>query len=210
MEQEEHNTLKTILSVAEEEFLQKGYRDASLRTIVKKAGVTTGAFYGYFKSKEELFDALVKEHYDYINCIYDDILHEFEKLPPEEQKLRMEDYSSAGLKKMFDYIWDHKIPFYLISKSAGGTKYENFLQNITQKDIASTEAFYDVLEKQGTKVERIDPMIEQLVILSTFTSFFTLILRDIPKEDAQRGLEQMFRFYRGGWNSLMHFSDEKK
>ncbi|MCR5317786.1 MAG: TetR/AcrR family transcriptional regulator [Treponema sp.] len=209
MEQEEHNTLKTILSVAEGEFLQKGYRDASLRTIVKKAGVTTGAFYGYFKSKEELFDALVKEHYDYINRIYDDILHEFEKLPPEEQKCRMEDYSSAGLQKMFDYIWEHKTPFYLISKSASGTKYENFLQNITQKDMASTDAFYNVLEKQGTKVERIDPMIEQLVILSTFTSFFTLILKDIPREDAQRGLEQMFRFYRGGWNSLMHFSEEK-
>ena len=54
-------------------------------------------------------------------------------------------------------------------------------------------------------MERIDPLIEQIVITGTFSSFFTLILQDIPKSEAERGLSQMFRFYRGGWNSLMHF-----
>ena len=34
------------------EFLDKGFQGASLRQIVKNAGVTTGAFYGYFSSKE--------------------------------------------------------------------------------------------------------------------------------------------------------------
>lgn len=43
------------------EFLEKGFKSASLRNIVKAVGLTTGAFYGYYKSKEELFDALVGE-----------------------------------------------------------------------------------------------------------------------------------------------------
>ena len=71
MEVKENNTLQKILDVANKEFLQKGFKDSSLREIVKKAGVTTGAFYGYFKSKEELFDALVKEHADYITTDVD-------------------------------------------------------------------------------------------------------------------------------------------
>jgi len=207
MKQYGHNTLQKILTIAEEEFMDKGYRDTSLRTIVKKSGVTTGAFYGYFKSKEELFDALVKEHYDYIINIYDSILEDFKEKPLEEQLQCMDSYSSIGLQKMFDYIWDNKKPFFLISRAAGGTKYENFLTTITQKDMESTNVFYSILEKQGIKVERIDPMIEQLVITSTFTAFFTLTLRDIPKSEAERGLAQMFSFYRGGWNSLMHFDD---
>ncbi|MBQ2481666.1 MAG: TetR family transcriptional regulator, partial [Treponema sp.] len=62
MQNEESVTLEKILEVARAEFLEKGFRGASLREVVKKAGVTTGAFYGYFKSKEELFDALVKKH----------------------------------------------------------------------------------------------------------------------------------------------------
>ncbi|MBQ6568470.1 MAG: helix-turn-helix transcriptional regulator, partial [Treponema sp.] len=54
MEEKENETLKRILAVAQTEFLDKGFRGASLRAIVKEAGVTTGAFYGYFKSKEAL------------------------------------------------------------------------------------------------------------------------------------------------------------
>ena len=207
MESKENDTLERLLTMAQEEFLDKGFRGASLRAIVKKAGVTTGAFYGYFKSKEELFDALVKEHADYIMGVYDDILAEFERLPPEQQEKSMDDYSSTGLQKIFDYAWQHKPAFRLILKSADGTKYENFIQELAQKDMDSTDDFYRLLESLGKKVERIDPLIEQLVITGTFSSFFTLILRDLPKEEAERGLFQLFRFYRGGWNGLMHFAD---
>jgi len=34
--------------------LEKDFNSASLRNIVKTAGVTTGAFYGYFSGKEAL------------------------------------------------------------------------------------------------------------------------------------------------------------
>ena len=44
-----------IMESAKEEFLQKGFLDASLQEICKKAGVTTGALYKRFKGKEELF-----------------------------------------------------------------------------------------------------------------------------------------------------------
>ena len=45
------NTINNILKCAKAEFLEKGFKDASLRTIAKQAGVTTGAIYGYFKDK---------------------------------------------------------------------------------------------------------------------------------------------------------------
>lgn len=207
MEEKENDTLRKIFAVAQTEFLDKGFRGASLRAIVKKAGVTTGAFYGYFKSKEALFDELVQEHAAHIMGIYDGILAEFEKLSPEQQTKSMDNYSSTGLTKMFEYAWEHKNAFRLILKSSDGTRYENFIQELARKDMDSTEDFCRLLESQGSKVERIDPMIEELVITGTFSSFFTLILSDIPRAEAERGLAQLFRFYRGGWNSLMHFSD---
>ncbi|MDE6602502.1 MAG: TetR/AcrR family transcriptional regulator, partial [Lachnospiraceae bacterium] len=63
MGEAEQTTLNLILSAAMEEFLEKGFKSASLRNIVKTAGVTTGAFYGYYDSKEDLFEALVSEQY---------------------------------------------------------------------------------------------------------------------------------------------------
>ena len=64
MSESEMTTLELIHAAAKNEFMEKGYKSASLRNIVKTAGVTTGAFYGYYKSKEELFDALVGEQYN--------------------------------------------------------------------------------------------------------------------------------------------------
>lgn len=50
-----------ILEIGKKEFLAKGYKDASLRGIVREAGFTQGAFYGYYPDKAALFDALVSE-----------------------------------------------------------------------------------------------------------------------------------------------------
>ena len=66
MSEKEQTTLQLILSAAMKEFLEKGFKSASLRNIVKTAGVTTGAFYGYYNSKEDLFEALVGEHYNFL------------------------------------------------------------------------------------------------------------------------------------------------
>lgn len=41
-------------------FLEKGFQGASLRNLVRTVGVTTGAFYGYYSSKEALSAALVE------------------------------------------------------------------------------------------------------------------------------------------------------
>ncbi|MFR2886486.1 MAG: TetR/AcrR family transcriptional regulator, partial [Merdibacter sp.] len=57
MEEKISATLESIQQAAMQEFLDKGFQGASLRQIVKNAGVTTGAFYGYFSSKEALFNA---------------------------------------------------------------------------------------------------------------------------------------------------------
>ena len=66
MNEVEQTTLHLIFSAAMQEFLEKGFKSASLRNIVKMAGVTTGAFYGYYDSKEDLFEALVGKHYNFL------------------------------------------------------------------------------------------------------------------------------------------------
>ena len=48
------NIRELLLASGKEEFLTHGYEKASLRTICKKAGFTTGAFYNQFSGKEEL------------------------------------------------------------------------------------------------------------------------------------------------------------
>ena len=55
------STLERIHQAARKEFRERGFRSASLRSIVKSVGMTTGAFYGYYKSKEDLFSSIVEK-----------------------------------------------------------------------------------------------------------------------------------------------------
>ena len=48
------DTKQLILDTAKKEFMEKGYNDASVRSIAKQAGLTTGAIFRYFADKESL------------------------------------------------------------------------------------------------------------------------------------------------------------
>lgn len=100
-------TLERIHWAAKAEFLEKGYKDASLRNIVKSVGMTTGAFYGYYKSKEELFDALAGEHYAYLLNCFQKAQTEFASLPRERQPEVMSDISGACMFEMLHYAYEH-------------------------------------------------------------------------------------------------------
>lgn len=50
---------KEILDVAEELFTTKGYAETTINDILQKIGIAKGTFYYYFKSKEDVMDAIV-------------------------------------------------------------------------------------------------------------------------------------------------------
>ena len=94
------DTQKNILNTARKHFLKDGLTGASLRNIVKDAGLTTGAFYKYYPTKEALFDALTDPYMEHIYQIYDQIVEEFEKLSASDQTRNMSDTSSDGMEQM--------------------------------------------------------------------------------------------------------------
>src|SRR6516225_63975 len=52
---------RQILEGARSLFLAQGFDAASMGAIAREAGVSKGTLYVYFKSKEELFEAIVEE-----------------------------------------------------------------------------------------------------------------------------------------------------
>ena len=49
-----------LLECAKAEFMEKGFADASMRTIAERAGVTTGMLYSRFADKDEMFRSIVR------------------------------------------------------------------------------------------------------------------------------------------------------
>jgi AcrR family transcriptional regulator len=55
-------TSRELLGAALEVFVKKGYHASTIADIVATAGVTQGTFYLYYKNKNEIFSALLKEY----------------------------------------------------------------------------------------------------------------------------------------------------
>lgn len=201
---EEESTLSKILSAARKEFLEKGFLNASLRNIVKNAGVTTGAFYRYYDSKEALFAALVEEHARYVLDLFNDTVDDFEKLPGEEQTKKMMDTSSAYLDVLLDYIYDHYDAFKLLIECAEGTAYADFIHQLVVREVDSTYAYMQTLANMGYQVEPLNKKLIHIISSGLFSGIFEAVVHDMPKEEAREYLSQFHRFYGAGWSELLN------
>ncbi|HJB25948.1 MAG TPA: TetR/AcrR family transcriptional regulator [Firmicutes bacterium] len=197
------NTLEQILEAGKQEFLEKGYRQASLRNITKGAGVTTGAFYGYFKSKSELFESLVEVPAKTFLGAFERAQEEFAGLPPEEQPDQMGRISGSCIEWMVEYIYQHFDAFRLILCCSEGTKYENFVHTMAEIEVEGTHRFLEVLKGLGHVVPHIDEQLEHILVSGLFSSFFEIVVHEMPQEKAVRYVRELRTFYTAGWQKIM-------
>ena len=119
-------TKKKILNSAMSEFLDKGFMNASLRTIAANAGLTTGAMYRHFKDKDALFCALVDEAIDVTTktvMMADSSHHlDLDNIVSEEH-FEKEAEQTNGL---LNYIFDNFDVYTLLLTKASGSTHEHF------------------------------------------------------------------------------------
>ena len=190
-------TERRILETAKKEFLERGFQGTSMRRIAALAGVTTGALYGYFDSKEKIFDSLVEDSYNAVMNAYKDAHVEFAALPYDTQVSGMGDITAKCVEWCLEYIYDHLDEFRLILMCSEGTRYTNMVD-----EEESTEEFISLMRKNGMEIPEIDPLLEHMVTSGYFTSFFEVVRHSVPREDARIYIHNLQAFYKAGWERL--------
>lgn len=203
MEDKTSDTLDKIQQAALDEFAEKGFMGASLRQIVKHAGVTTGAFYGYFSSKEALFASIVEPHAAALMSKFMDAQITFAELPEEEQPAHMGVESGSYTRWMVDYICDNREPVKLLLCKAEGTGYENFLHNMIEVEVDSTLNYMQTLRRLGRDVPPMSRSLCHIIVSGMLGGIFEVAVHDIPREQAKRDIEQLRAFYTAGWLEFM-------
>jgi AcrR family transcriptional regulator len=86
---EEHAAARReqILSAAQRCFARKGFHNASMNDVFAEAGLSAGAVYSYFKSKDEIIVAMSDRAVRLIVPFFDEVLAE-EPAPPLEDVMR--------------------------------------------------------------------------------------------------------------------------
>ncbi|MBX9858590.1 MAG: TetR/AcrR family transcriptional regulator [Sphingomonas sp.] len=101
-------TRRAILDAARSEFGERGFHEASISGITRRAGVALGSFYTYFDSKDALFRALVRDMSDQVRDHVAPVLQSAPDQVAAEQ---------AGLKAFIDFVRGHKEIYRIIDEA---------------------------------------------------------------------------------------------
>lgn len=202
MSEKAEKTREIILDTAIKHFLRDGFSGASLRSIVKDAGLTTGAFYKYYPTKEMLFDALIDPYVEHIYEIYDGILVEFEKLSAHDQTNNMSNAATDGTDQMIDYIYEHYNHFRLLFKCGDSGKYEAFIHNMVNKEMKATKKYMQIMKESGINLLKVDESLMHMIYTGFFSSALQIVEHDMDKEIAKKNVHQLKEFNTGGWERI--------
>ena len=101
-------TLRKLLDAAASEFGERGFHEASISTITRRAGVALGSFYTYFDSKDAIFRALVSDMSDAVK------MAAREAISPDMPPLEIE---RAALAAFLAFAADHKEIYRIIDEA---------------------------------------------------------------------------------------------
>lgn len=181
-----------ILSCAKAEFLDKGYTDASLRTIAAAAETSTNSIYVRFQDKEGLFSAIVEPVLNEMIERFVKIQETFHRMDRAEQAAQMPDYADGGTMELVEYMYDHLDASY-------GTRFHNFADELVRIEVEYT---YKYMEAVGSTAQLGDATTQRLlhiVTTSRFESIFEIIRHGMSLEEAREYIGLLSRYHRTGF-----------
>lgn len=202
---QDKETKNRLLDSAREEFLKKGYINASLRNICKNAGVTTGALYFFFKDKADLYDNLVKDTVDIIyNVMNRHFMGEYEQVKSGELQHLVEADASKELedsKRIIHVMYEHRDEVLMLLTKSQGSPYEGVLDRF----IETAEKHYIYMARQMERMnpeKRIDDRLLHWLSHQMIEVFVYMITHIEEEKRAVTFMEQIISYMMAGWYGL--------
>ena len=107
-------THEHILESALKSFSSVGFRASSIRQICRDAGVTNGAFYAHFDSKEDLFAKLVEPTVNEFFSLFSSEKERYMQVHSAEDIIPSLQQSFSSDELMIHFIYEHEAIFRLL------------------------------------------------------------------------------------------------
>ncbi|MCR4579107.1 MAG: TetR/AcrR family transcriptional regulator [Treponema sp.] len=195
-------THKKILESGKKLFLERGYERTNLRELSRAAGVTTGSFYKHFKSKEEIFSALVQPVMEGFNQLYNEETDMYFEEMDKDQLSKMWELSYDSVAQFLDFIYTYFDEFKLLLQSSDGTPYSDFLDQLVKNEVNTSFKLMDVMKKKGLKVKEIKPDEFHMLVHSYYSCILECVLHDMSLEEAKLYSHTIVDFFAAGWKTI--------
>ena len=199
-----------ILASAKEEFLEKGYSDASLRTIAAEADTTTGSIYSRYKDKEGLFGAIVDPVAEHLIELFLETQEHFHALEASRQNEMMEECLSVGMLRMVDDIYDHFEEFQILLDASHGTRYTDFVERLVDIETEYTYKYMEAVQVQNETSQLVTEDFIHIMTHAMIESVFEIVRHKMGKEQAYKYVDMLEKYHYGGWNTIFQYDGQNK
>ena len=185
-----------------EEFLEKGFEGASVRSIGDRAGMTSAGLYRHYQDKAAMFDSIVEPVVTAIrNWTKDHRKNAFQLV--EDRDPDSDLFAETFLDLIRDIIIPNKSEFKLLLTSSRGTKYENFVNDFVIENQTEMMKMFDYLKSKGFPVKEISEEELHILLSAYLTACFEPVVHGFSDEQIETHLSTVREFFLPGWRNLM-------
>ena len=195
---------ESVLACAKNEFLEKGYKDASLRVIAQAAGTSTGSIYTRFKDKAGLFDAIVGPAADQLKDMFVEIQENFHSLDDSTQEAEMGEYTSRHQMEMLEYIYDHFDEFRLLLDCSDGTRFSSFVDELVDIEVEYTYKYMEVINCESVKSGVVTEDFIHIIVTAYFNGMFEVVRHNMSRDDARKYIRLLNRYHMQGFSTVFN------
>ncbi len=197
-----------IITAAKREFLDKGYVEASLRTIAAAADTSTNSIYVRFGDKEGLFSAIVEPVLSEMIERFIRIQERFHHMSPEKQAEQMPKYADGGMSELIDYMYGHLDEFRLLLDSSYGTRFHNFVDELVRIEVEYTYKYMEAVGYSDKLGNALTEKLLHIVTTSRFEGIFEIIRHGMSRDEAFEYIELLSRYHRTGFIEIFGKGDK--
>lgn len=200
---DERETKEKLLQSARAEFIAKGYQGASLRSICKNSGLTTGALYFFFKDKDDLFTSLVSPQLNALKAML--TAHMQQELLALEQggDAQCDDFrdDAYAAQQVVHLLYQNYDLFLLLLTGSYGSSQEHFIDEL----VAIAEEHYQKLAVRQAALLGVQPPDDYTLHWMAhmqIDAFVHLLTHECSEERAMAHLQGILQYMLSGWNGL--------
>lgn len=188
-----------VMAAARDEFMECGFEKASMRSIAGRCGMTAAGIYRHCRDKEELFDQLAAPAVERIENWQKDHVARYRKALLEGTAV----WQDSWVDMMREVVYPHMEEYHLLLAKSQGSKYGNYLHDMTEKSQEEFWAYLPSLRDSGYPVWNISRRELHLLLTAYVTALFEPVIHCYSPEDADTCLKTVEAFFLPGWKKLI-------
>lgn len=193
-----------IVQAALQEFLEKGYEQASMKAVADAVGMTSAALYRHFSGKQDMFAALVQPAIDVMNAWTQNHTQMSRATLDSDASQQLWDFDGDinDARLMLDVVYAQPEAFYLLFFRSAGTPYENTLHGIIEESTEQMMAFVAAARARGYPAKEISRDEMHMLVTAYTQAMVEPLAHGYRREAAEKYLRTIMAFFTPGWRMI--------